>query len=344
MANKEVSVIIPVYNIREYIGGCIESVINQTYRDMEIILVDDGASDGSGEICDEYAAKDERIRVIHKENGGLISAWSEGVKAANGRYALFIDGDDWVETNMIEELLKYVSKEPGIREIISSNYIIEKKNEKRKATQGLAPGVYENEALDSVRKRLLGEENRPVTMSRCMKLISRELILDNLHYLNFNLRMAEDVNITLPCLLDADRLTVVEDGYFYHYRTVGESMSHGHDKRLLADIKMIYKTFLDIMKDKGVSNAVEQMDREYVRLLFLVMKSELRINAPDVTGRVKEVFGKGEVADIIKNTPVTVSEKGNKLIYLCMRHPITPVILGVRMIIKGFDRVTMGAH
>lgn len=344
MAYKIVSVIITVYNIREYFNDCMRSVLGQTYKDIEIILVDDGATDGSGELCDEYAAKDSRIRVIHKKNGGLMSAWSEGIKAAEGRYAMFIDGDDWVDGEMIGELLKYTSDEPDIREIISSNYIIEKKNEKRKAGHGAAPGVYEKERLSDLRTRLLGEETRPVIMSRCMKLISRELILDNMHYLNYSIRMAEDVNIMLPCLLDAERLTIVKDGYFYHYRTVGDSMAHGYDKRLLENIKLDYHTFLGIMQDKGVANAGEQMDREYIRLLFLVMKNELRSDAGGVVRRVKDIFGAGEIADIIKRTPVDVSEKSNRLLYYGMKHPIAPVIMVTKMILKTFDRVTAGAH
>lgn len=343
MQEKPVSVIIPVYNIKEYLENCIEGVINQTFKDIEIILVDDGATDGSEILCDEYAAKDERIRVIHKENGGLISAWSTGVKEAKGHYVMFIDGDDWVDTDMIEKLLPYTDPNAGITEIISSNYIIEKKNEKKKVPHPIDSGVYEKEALQDIRTKLLGEENRTVTMSRCMKLITRELVLNNLKYLNYDIRMAEDVNIMLPCLLDVDRLTVVNDGFFYHYRTVGASMAHGYDRRLLDQIKLDYDTFLGIMKDKGVANGQEQMNREYVRLLFLVMKNELRADLPGVTKRVREVFSKEPIAGIIKNTPVTVSEKSNKLLYFGMKHPVAPVVLIIKMIIKSFDRVTMGA-
>ena len=276
MENVLVSVIIPVYNIRDYFKDCIESVINQTYKDIEIILVDDGASDGSELMCDEYAARDDRIRVIHKENGGLISAWCTGVREARGHYVMFIDGDDWVDTDIVESLLKYADPDAGVTEIISSNYIIEKKNEKRKVAHPIPSGVYTGDDLQNIRTRLLGEENRPVTMSRCMKLITRQLILDNMGYLDYSIRMAEDVSIMLPCLLDVDKLVVVNDGFFYHYRTLGTSMAHGYDKRLLDNIKLDYEIFSGIMKDKGVANWKEQMDREYVRMSFGQMCRGLR--------------------------------------------------------------------
>ena len=120
-------------------------------------------------------------------------------------------------------------------------------------------------------------------------------------------------------------------------------MAHGYDKRLLDNIRLDYETFSGIMKDKGVDNWKEQMDREYVRLLFLVMKNELRAEVPGVTGRVKDIFSTDPIASIIKNTSVLVSEKSNKLLYFGMKHPRAPVVRVIKMIIKGFDRVTAGA-
>lgn len=99
-----VSVIIPVYNVAQYFPECIESVIAQTYKDIEIILVDDGSTDNSGIICDEYAKKDNRIKVIHKPNGGLSSARNAGIDICTGEYITFIDSDDYIAGDMIEQL------------------------------------------------------------------------------------------------------------------------------------------------------------------------------------------------------------------------------------------------
>ena len=92
-----VSVIVPVYNISGYLERCLQSILSQTYVDLEIILVDDGSEDSSGQICDQYAEIDNRIRVIHKKNGGLVSARKAGVSAASGDYVVWVDGDDWIE-------------------------------------------------------------------------------------------------------------------------------------------------------------------------------------------------------------------------------------------------------
>lgn len=102
----KVSVIVPIYNVEKYLGKCIESIIEQTYSNLEIILVDDGSPDNSGAICDEYAKKDKRIKVIHKSNGGVSAARNSGIDAATGEYICFVDGDDYVMNDYVEYLLK----------------------------------------------------------------------------------------------------------------------------------------------------------------------------------------------------------------------------------------------
>lgn len=104
MIKECISIIIPVYDVAEYLPQCLESVCNQTYKNLEIILVDDGSTDGSGKICDEWQKKDDRIVLIHKENGGVSSARNEGLKRATGEYIGFVDADDWLEPDMYEKL------------------------------------------------------------------------------------------------------------------------------------------------------------------------------------------------------------------------------------------------
>ena len=105
----EVSIIVPVYQVEKYIRQCIDSILAQTFTDFELILVDDGSKDNSGKICDEYAEKDKRIRVIHKENDGLSGARNKGLDNASGNYFMFVDGDDYISPNMAECLYKKIS-------------------------------------------------------------------------------------------------------------------------------------------------------------------------------------------------------------------------------------------
>ena len=206
-------------------------MLDQTFPDIEIILVDDGSTDGvSPAKCDEYAARDNRVKVIHKENGGLQSAWIAGTIEATSNYVSYVDSDDWIDLDMMEKLYAR-SSEAGTAnyvhsEIIAGNYIVEKAGERRKETQSLKPGVYTGADLERVKRELLGKEVRPITMSRCMKLISRRLVLENIKYCDPTIFMSEDVNITLPCICDAKRVVILEEAYFYHYRLVASSMAH----------------------------------------------------------------------------------------------------------------------
>lgn len=110
MEKDLISVIVPVYNVEKYLEKCVQSIINQTYENLEIILVDDGATDNSGKICDEFAKKDSRIKVIHKENGGLSDARNFGLDIATGKYISFIDSDDFVNKRLFEILHKEIIK------------------------------------------------------------------------------------------------------------------------------------------------------------------------------------------------------------------------------------------
>lgn len=126
---NKISIVVPVYNVENYIDRCIESIINQTYKNIEIILVDDGSKDNSGKICDKYANRDKRIKVVHKLNGGLSSARNAGLDVCSGEYVGFVDGDDWIEKNMYEILISMIKKGKseiaicGHREVIQNEKV-----------------------------------------------------------------------------------------------------------------------------------------------------------------------------------------------------------------------------
>ncbi len=354
----KISVIIPIYNTAEYMDDCMNSVIGQTFTDIEIILVDDGSTDGiSPAKCDEYAAKDSRVKVIHKENGGLQSAWIAGTVEAASDYVSYVDSDDWIDADMMEKLYEQTSAALLTKgdlggatqqtisacihsEIIAGNYIVEKAGERRKETQGLKPGVYTGAQLDDIRKKLLGEEIRPVTMSRCMKLISRKLILENIRYCDPTIFMSEDVNITLPCMCDVKRLVIMKDSYFYHYRLVGSSMAHSYKPHFLQDLELTDRTFRDILKEKNIKNADEQMDREFVMILFLIMKNELRCPDGDTLKRVKEIFLRSDIRSKVTGTEVQISGMANKLLYFTMKHPFAVTVAAMKAILNSYDRKT----
>ena len=253
----------------------MQSITGQTYKNLEIILVDDGSPDDCPMICDEWAKKDSRIRVLHKENGGLMAAWMDGVKASTGDYVCFVDSDDWIDVCMVEKFLEF-SSDCG-KEVICGNYVQEEKNGSFEVYQTMEPGVYSRQELfEELYGRILGQERRPVTMSRCMKLFSRQLIVDNMKYCDPSIRMGEDVNITLPALLDAERIVIMKDAAWYHYRYLTDSMAHAYDDGLFENIRRLYTVMEKIMQEKKAPDAILQAQRELILLMFLEVKNQAR--------------------------------------------------------------------
>lgn len=118
-----ISVIVPIYNVEQYLKKCIESILKQTYQNLEIILVDDGSPDGCGAICDTYAKKDDRIKVIHKANGGLSDARNAGLEVATGEYVLMVDSDDWIHNQTIEILYRTIQEQDADVSICNYQYV-----------------------------------------------------------------------------------------------------------------------------------------------------------------------------------------------------------------------------
>ena len=333
MGNRKISIIVPVYRTQEYLGRCVDSLVNQTYRETEIVLVDDGSPDKCPKICDDYGEQDKRIRVVHKENGGLVSAWQAGVKASTGEYLCFVDSDDWVEWDMLEKMAAFLSGgEDDKKEIICCNFVINRPGKETEHFHGLKPGIYEGEYLQGeIKDNLLGHENRKISMSRCMKLFSRSLIEDNIKYSNPRITMAEDVNIVLPALLDCKRVVIMEGALFYHYFYNDVSMVHKYDSKMYEGIKTLYRTIKEIYKAKGRVSGAGQADREYIYLLLLALKNEIRGGEKGYGNRVKSICQETENREVIGSNRVSVLDKGNRLLYFLLRHPWGWAIAGVRM-------------
>ena len=167
-----ISVIVPVYNIEKYIARCIESLMNQTYKDLEIILVDDGSTNSAGEICDAYAQKDNRIKVIHRENGGLSAARNTGIDIATGEYISFIDGDDWIEDTMYEEMVQLAKEQ--LADLVVCRYRCIYKNHETDGSTGQIT-VYEK-PLSMLKQYLKEDEAFLIQHAAWNKLYHRELL------------------------------------------------------------------------------------------------------------------------------------------------------------------------
>ena len=197
------SIIVPVYNVEKYIRDCLDSILAQSFQEFEVILIDDGSSDQSGAICDLYAEKDERIHVVHKENGGLSSARNTGLDLAKGLYVGFVDSDDWISATMYEHLLQAVRTEDA--DIAACRWVEEEHIQKFKSVH-----TYTWNSKEVLRHFFL----RQITESVCDKVFAVEMWR--------NVRFPEgEINedtITLFSLLLKCRRAVFVDTEEYYYR------------------------------------------------------------------------------------------------------------------------------
>ena len=152
--------------------------------------------------------------------------------------------------------------------------------------------------------------------------------------------MGEDVNITLPCLCDCERLVIADGAYFYHYRLLRESMSHAYNPRLLKNIELTDLTFREILKSKKISTADEQLDREFVMMLLVIMRNVLRADNRDTFGLVKEIFLRRDIRQKVLGTKVEIKGGANRLIYYTMKYPGAVPVGIAKMIINAYDRRT----
>lgn len=214
---KNISVIVPIFRVEEYLEECINSILQQTYEDFELILVNDGSDDRCGEICEEYALNDTRIIYIKKINGGLVSARKEGLKHASGSWVTFVDGDDWIEKDHLLHLVK--SCDEGVDLVITSfkrdflKKTVEIKN-------NMPTGTYEKDKLIELKKRCIFNGSffqHGISTYVWNKLFKRDKLLPILNCIDNKIVMGEDSCITYPYIFSASKV-VLKDTPTYRYR------------------------------------------------------------------------------------------------------------------------------
>lgn len=217
---KKISVIIPVYNVERYLQRCVDSVLHQTYRNLEVILVDDGSTDASGALCDTLKACDSRIVVVHKENGGLSSARNAGIGIAGGEYLSFIDSDDWIEPDALRQMLEECEKE-GVPLVCAGRYDVDSATGDRKI--GLCPEKSAVIPAQEMIRRIITWEG--CDSSACDKLFAAELFRD----IRFpEGKVSEDVAVMYRIVDQAEKIALMPVpvyNYFHRASSLSTTVS-----------------------------------------------------------------------------------------------------------------------
>ena len=305
---KKISIIVPIYNEEENLRKCIESLINQTYKELEIILINDGSTDKSKEIIESF--KDKRIVAIHKKNTGISDTRNTGIDKSTGDYIMFVDSDDYLELNCIERLIETAEKENS--EIVMFNYYLE------------TPSKRIEIKLPKIEARNLKEDKDLLTkihLGPCTKIFKSELIKDNLFPLNLKY---EDVPFVVEAVIKAGKISFIPD-YLYHYviKKSGETITR--DERIFDII-----TICAIVEKK-----LEQIDyvnktNFFVKVLSYYLKNSRYI--PNINLR-------NEFIDAIYIYLKRIDKDWRKCTYLKQESKIKRVIITHKSLLKIVNKL-----
>jgi glycosyltransferase involved in cell wall biosynthesis len=253
--NPILSIIVPIYGVDKYLVQCIKSILGQTFTDFELILVNDGSLDRCSFICDEFEKKDKRIKVIHKENGGLVSARKAGLKYSKGLYIGYVDGDDWIEPLMYEELLNLALKYDA--DIVAAGHKEEiNGNVSEVLYNNLEEGLYTHENLHNV---LFSKMINTGAFSQFgifsylwNKIFKREIIFDAQMEVDDNIFMAEDAACSYSAILNA-KSVYIKHSAKYRYRQRVDSMVKSRDSNYLELEKfhLLYEHLKNVIKNSS---------------------------------------------------------------------------------------------
>lgn len=302
MKNPLISVIVPVYKVEAYLEKCVESVRNQTYKNLEIILVDDGSPDSCGQICDSLAKKDGRIRVLHKENGGLSSARNAGIKAATGELIGFVDSDDWIEPEMYEVLCRNLLATESDISICGmyGGFYKNRENEKEEELYNYKT-VTPHEAI-----RMAMEFGGYVDMFAWNKLYKKH-IFSQICFPEG--KLYEDTYILVE-ILDLAKQLVCSSAPLYHYVYRGDSITksgykpgemhliEGVDRRL-AYLTSHYPDLSKIALERSLASYFEVLDK--------MMHSEVPVESTDKKKVVR--YLRKHIVDILRHSRFSISRK-----------------------------------
>ena len=259
----KLSIIVPVYKVEKYIQKCVDSILNQTYTDFELILVDDGSPDNCGKICDEYAQKDERVRVIHKENKGVSSARNLGINEAKGEIIGFVDSDDFIEADMYKDMMEFLEKND--LDIVCTDTYIVYGNRKKFKPRYPKDKIFENGT--AINENLNGNLDNAIWN----KIYSREVIADVRFPVN---RRYEDVATVYKWINNAHKVGYMSKAHYYYCRLDNSFIGTSFNLKSRYEHFLAYLERYEFANEKDLS-VVEKCKAQAVKvaLSFVTVES-----------------------------------------------------------------------
>ena len=248
---NKISVVVPVYKVEKYLNQCVKSILSQTFTDFELILVDDGSPDSCPDMCDAWAEKDSRVKVIHKENGGLSSARNAGVAAAQAEYIAFVDSDDWVEQDFLKTL--YEAAVVYGADMVQCNYQTVSQHE---TVPVMSPGfmLYEQDNMKNLLEEMAQTNVKHLYNSRWTKLYRADIAKEAVKLCPETQAMGEDYLMNFAAATMCDRIVILDSAPMYDYRINENSMSNSYSRRKRIQEYDFWNTVYNIAQNAGCSN------------------------------------------------------------------------------------------
>lgn len=275
----KLSIVVPIYNVEKYLSKCVESIINSSYSNIEVILVDDGSLDQCGQICDELAAQDGRIKVIHKENGGLVSARKAGAKIATGEYLTFVDGDDWVAPDWYKKAIRDIKKSDA--DIYISGLYEYRDGKTKEVVNELETGLYiKDEKWEDIFTAVLCDERmrRACIPGIVVKILKTELFQKNMKDVDNSIRNSEDVLFSIVCMKNASSIQINNECIGYFYRIIEESMSHCYDEKYWEYIEAYNRNINKVLENCSSEKIKKRVISDRIYMILRYIDKELFYN------------------------------------------------------------------
>lgn len=263
-----ISVVIPIYNAEKYIKRCLESVMAQTYEDIEIILVNDGSIDSSYKLCEEISERDKRIRIINQENMGVSVARNQGLEDCKGEYVIFVDSDDYLKSNMIEVLYKNIRINEA--DYVICDYITVKEGLLIESEQVIDYGSYKDTEIKEIIRNMIG--GGKLFSSVWRGIYKKDIIIDN-HIEFKQMKFAEDMLFNFEYLLNCNKVTVIDDKLYFYVENSSSALN-----RTKLDILETGKIPYEMNKLLFRYKMIEEYKEEYFQEIILMIERVFNID------------------------------------------------------------------
>ena len=326
--SKYLSVIVPVFNVERYLHKCIKSIADQTFADLEIILVNDGSTDSSPQICDDFAKNDSRVKVIHIKNSGVSMARNIGIEKATGEYITFVDSDDWLELSMYKKMLE-INSQKGQIDVIMCDFTNIRERTTEEVSADIRKGFYsKNQIIQELYPTLLVTENfgRIPIISVWSCLFKSTLLKENKILFDADLKYSEDYLFMAEIMTKAYAFYYLKDHYFYNYLQYETSRSKKYQPMWWDNLSLLNKKLNSLLENNQEYNFTRQVKLQLLHSVQLILNSiyvNKEINYNKKLQMISFIMNRNELKTAFSNLKFNQQRTSQKVVLFFIKNSMS---------------------